>query len=72
MTAATGNQFKTLTGLSAASVIGIISMMLPPVAVLLGTVLFAQRVSSFLRRRLSIERKGISNGVRSFRNYLNT
>ena len=53
-----------------ASEIGIISMMLLPMAIPLGTVLFAQRLSSSLQRRLRIERKGPPREVRSFRKYL--
>src|SRR6202021_815587 len=63
-------QFESRPSLLMASEIGIISMMLLPMAIPLGTVLFAQRLSSSLQRRLRIERKGPPAEVRSFRKYL--
>jgi SAM-dependent methyltransferase len=63
-------QFESQPSLSMANEIGIISMMLPRMAIPLGTVLFAQRLSSSLQRRLRIERKGPPSEVRSFRKYL--
>ena len=63
-------KFESQPSLSVASEIGIISMMLARMAIPLGTVLFAQRLSSYLQRRLRIERKGPPREVRSFRKYL--